>query len=272
MPDSSLPLQEKMTLTEDEQRHLTQLKSSSKFHIPTHVAIIMDGNGRWAKQRGLRRDQGHRYGAERLRQIVQAAGVLGIKYLTVYAFSTENWARPLTEVRAIMRLFNHFFEKYDAELRANDVRIRMLGEYESLPPEAQKTWNRAVESSRDRAGLGLNIAYNYGGRRELLRAAQKFAMAAREEPRLLESNEDESLRRFLYAPEVPDPDLLIRTSGEMRLSNFLLWELAYTEIYVTDSYWPDFDISELQLALEYYQSRDRRYGGLAEQSSEGVSP
>lgn len=264
--------QEKISLTEDERRHLTQLKSSSEFHIPNHVAIIMDGNGRWAKQHGLRRDQGHRYGAERLRQIVQAAGVLGMSNLTVYAFSTENWARPMTEIRAIMRLFNHFFEKYDAELRTNDVRIRMLGEYESLPPEAQKTWNRAVDSSRDRRGLGLNIAYNYGGRRELLRAAQMFALQTREEPDLLESNDDEVLRRFLYAPDVPDPDLLIRTSGEMRLSNFLLWELAYTEIYVTDSFWPDFDVSEFLLALEYYQSRDRRFGGLAEHSTEGVNP
>lgn len=266
------PLQENISLTEDERRHLVQLKSSSEFLVPQHVAIIMDGNGRWAKQHGLRRDQGHRYGAERLRQIVQAAGVLGISYLTVYAFSTENWARPLTEVRAIMRLFNHFFEKYDSELRANDVRIRMLGEYDSLPPEARKTWDRAVETSKDRQGLGLNIAYNYGGRRELLRAAQKFALTAEQEPQLLESNDDETLRRFLYAPEVPDPDLLIRTSGEMRLSNFLLWELAYTEIYVTDSYWPEFNVSELLLALEYFRNRDRRFGGLTEHSTEGVNP
>lgn len=267
MLNSSNPLQENLSLTEDEQQRLKLLKSSSEFHVPRHVAIIMDGNGRWAKQYGLRRDQGHRYGAERLRQIVQAAGVLGISYLTVYAFSTENWARPMTEVRAIMHLFNHFFEKYDEELRANDVRIRMLGEFDSLPREAKKTWQRAVESSADRQGLGLNVAYNYGGRRELLHAAQAFAMAAKEAPELLESNDDELLRRFLYAPEVPDPDLLIRTSGEMRLSNFLLWELAYTEIYVTDSYWPDFDVSELVQALEYYQSRDRRFGGLTSHSS-----
>lgn len=274
--------------TADSFRHMDQ--SQEQAQVPEHLAIILDGNGRWAKQRGLPRSAGHRQGAKNLKRIVAAAARSGIKYLTVYAFSTENWRRPKEEVEALMSLFLDFFRSYDAELAANDVRLRFLGELEQLPPKVFQTIQQAQNHSENRQGMQLLIAYNYGGRREILRACQLLTKeylqqqqqeqqsplpsenqaepmaeaTAAPNPLTLspEHWKEEDLVRHLYLPDVPDPDLLIRTAGELRLSNFLLWQLAYAEFYVTAKLWPDFDEKDLQQAIAAFQQRERRYGGL----------
>lgn len=254
----------RIDLAPEEREKLLAWKTGVGSDLPRHLAIIMDGNGRWAQARGLRRSEGHKVGAERMRYVVEAAGTLGLEHLTVYAFSTENWSRPYTEIQAIMKLFVYFFDKYIEELGEAGVRVRFLGEREGLPKEVQDVWTEADRSSRDRTGLSFNVAYNYGGRRELLRAAQGFARAAADQPELLTSDDEGLLRNFLYAPDIPDPELLIRTSGELRLSNFLLWQLAYTEFYTCPCYWPDFTVDDLLLALSSLRGRDRRFGGLSE--------
>lgn len=240
--------------------------------VPRHIAIIMDGNGRWAKQRSLPRHAGHRAGARRLHDITAAAARQGVRYLTVYAFSTENWSRPNDEVRALMKLFVEFFHLYDERLREADVRLRFMGDRSALPDDVQDTWTEAEAGSLARRGLQLIIAFNYGGRQELVHAARQLAREAvsgRLDPGRIT---EEDIARNLYLPDVPDPDLVIRTSGEKRLSNFLIWEAAYAEFYDTPVLWPDFDGSALHEAILAYQQRDRRFGALASDKMPQTTP
>jgi undecaprenyl diphosphate synthase len=228
----------------------------------THLAVIMDGNGRWARERGKRREFGHRQGAENLRELCILCIERQIQYVTVYAFSTENWRRPQAEVSALMRLFSHYFRKYAKEMEAEGIRLRFMGEREGLPAQVLATMDEAEASSRDRKALQLIIAFNYGGRRELVSASQAIARELAQGRLSPESIDEETLSRHLYLPDLPEPDLLIRTGGEYRLSNFLIWQTAYTELYIEDSLWPDFGAQELDKAIQDYQSRQRRFGSV----------
>ncbi len=232
--------------------------------LPQHLAIIMDGNGRWARRRGEARTAGHRAGLETARKIVEFVGrELGIKYLTLFAFSKENWRRPKEEVDSLMELLADFMEKNLDQLMENGVRLRVLGELDGLPLRVRRGLERALALSRENERLHLSLAINYGGRQEILRAVERLLQdfAAGTIP----SKIDEALfRRYLYTAELPDPDLLIRTSGEERISNFLLWQSAYAEFWVTKTLWPDFTPEELLQAVEAFQSRQRKFGGLGE--------
>lgn len=228
----------------------------------THLAVIMDGNGRWARDRGRRREFGHRKGAENLRQLCVLCRERQIRYVTVYAFSTENWRRPKGEVNSLMRLFSHYFRKYANEMEEEGIRLRFMGERDDLPADVQATMEYAEESSRVRTELQLIIAFNYGGRREIVAACQKAALDLAEGKMQAGDLTEEAFARRLYLADVPDPDLLIRTGGESRLSNFLLWQAAYTELYMEDCLWPDFGARELDRALMDYESRQRRFGGV----------
>lgn len=230
--------------------------------LPQHIAIIMDGNGRWAKKRGLPRSMGHRAGVEALRDIVKTCSNLGVKVLTLYAFSTENWRRPKDEVGVLMTLLTEYLRRELHELHENQVSIRTLGDISLLPLEAQKELEKSVVKTKNNPGLILNLALNYGGRAELTRAVKKIAGEAKQGKRLPEEINEELISSYLFTAGLPDPDLLIRTSGEMRLSNFMLWQLAYTEIVVLDQFWPDFNPKALLDAIREYQQRDRRFGGL----------
>ncbi|MGI6129158.1 MAG: isoprenyl transferase [bacterium] len=231
---------------------------------PDHVAIIMDGNGRWAKKRGLPRLYGHRAGLETVRRMVKAAPQYNIRYLTLYAFSTENWRRPPFEVEGLFALLQEYVNKETAELVKQNVQVRFLGERSNLPSSAIKVITCCEEQSASCNGLRLNIALNYGGRQEILQAVRQ--VAARVEAGQLKAADIEidDIENGLYTHGLPDPDLLIRTSGEQRLSNFLLWQLAYTEIYVTPLLWPDFSTKDLEAALSAYRRRERRFGGLTD--------
>ncbi|MDD2214184.1 MAG: isoprenyl transferase [Oscillospiraceae bacterium] len=241
--------------------------SQSALTIPEHIAIIMDGNGRWAKKHHLSRSLGHREGAERLHDITDACGRLGVRYLTVYTFSTENWKRPAAEVQTLMDLFVEFFHKYDSMLRQNDVRLRFMGDKTALPASVQQTWEEAEAESCHRQGLQLILAFNYGGRQEIIKAAQHLAQACCHQTLQPLQIDEQHFKAALFLPDVPDPDLLIRTSGELRLSNFLLWQAAYTEFWITDTLWPDFDETTLLEAIQAYSQRDRRYGAIETNSS-----
>jgi undecaprenyl diphosphate synthase len=237
-------------------------KLSDGFGAPRHVAIIMDGNGRWAAQRGLPRVEGHRRGVEALRRTVRAAGDLGIDYLTIFSFSSENWSRPASEVRELMALLRRFVRNDLAELHKSNVRVRVIGEREDLDPDIGRLLEEAEELTRGNTGLVLVVAFNYGGRQEIARAARRAAAevaAGRLEPQAIT---DQLLAGFLDAPDLPDPDLIIRTSGEQRLSNFLLWQAAYSELVFVPTYWPDFDRATLENAITEYRRRERRFGGL----------
>jgi undecaprenyl diphosphate synthase len=227
--------------------------------VPTHVAIIMDGNGRWALARGLPRLAGHRAGTENLRRIITACVELGIRYLTIYAFSTENWGRPREEVDGLMRILEDVIDRELAELNQEGVQLRHIGRLERLAPKIQKKVLDAIELTRGNDRLVLNVAFNYGGRDEIICAIQKILR----EGVAPEQVNDELVSHYLFTAGVPDPDLIIRTSGELRVSNFLIWQGAYSEWYVTSTYWPDFNKQEFQKALDTYASRDRRYGGLS---------
>lgn len=231
--------------------------------LPRHVAIIMDGNGRWARARGLPRVAGHREGVKAARETVRAAGRLGLEYLTLYAFSSENWTRPAAEVDFLMRLLESSVVEELSELVRNNVRLRVLGETATLTPGVRASVERAQDATEANTGLTLLIALNYGGRRELVRAVRAIAgRVARGELRP-EAIEEADIARALDTAGVPDPDLLIRTSGEFRLSNFLLWQVAYTELLVLPTPWPDFSPRDLYLAVADYQRRSRRFGGVA---------
>jgi undecaprenyl diphosphate synthase len=231
--------------------------------IPRHVAIIMDGNGRWAAARGLPRGEGHRRGVEALRKTVRAAGELGISYLTIFSFSSENWSRPAAEVSDLMGLLRLFIRHDLAELHRNQVRVRVIGERDDLTPDVRSLLEEAETLTRDNMQLTLVVAFNYGSRQELARAARRMAQevaAGTLDPAAIDA---EKLARHLDAPDVPDPDLVIRTSGELRLSNFLLWQSAYSELVFVPTYWPDFDRAALESAIAEFSRRERRFGGLA---------
>jgi undecaprenyl diphosphate synthase len=228
--------------------------------IPRHVAIIMDGNGRWALSRGLPRLAGHKAGTENLRRVIRASAEFGIKYLTIYAFSTENWGRPPEEVRGLMHILEDVIDRELSELDKEGVQLRHIGRLERLVPKLQKKVLEAVELTKKNDRLVLNVAFNYGGRDEIVQAIQRL-MKDGVGP---EKVTDELVSQYLYTAGVPDPDLIIRTSGELRVSNFLIWQAAYSEWYITETYWPDFDREEYRRALENYGKRDRRYGGVSE--------
>lgn len=224
-----------------------------------HVAIIMDGNGRWAERQGLPRLEGHRKGVEVVRVIVEEVGRLGIPFLTLYSFSTENWRRPLQEVQGLLSLFEEAVNRYGKDLKANNVCVRFLGRRDGLPEKLREAMNGLEKETAGNTGLTLNLALNYGGRDEILRAIRRFAESGRDWSTLTE----ETFRSFLDTGDQPDPDLLIRTGGEKRISNFLLWQIAYTELWFTDTLWPDFTISLLHQALEDFAQRRRKFGGLS---------
>ena len=230
--------------------------------IPRHIAIIMDGNGRWARQRGLDRICGHIQGVESVRKVVRAAADCGVEYLTIYAFSTENWGRPSREVEALMKLLCESTEKETPALLSEGIRMRFIGDTESLSADVQEAIRRSEKTTADNTGLTLQIAVNYSS--EITRMAQRVAAEAVRGGLKVEDITPEVISGHLVTAGVPDPDLLIRTSGERRLSNFLLWQLSYSELYFTDVYWPDFDEQEFARAIEDYQQRQRRYGLLTE--------
>lgn len=230
--------------------------------MPTHIAIIMDGNGRWAKKRALPRVAGHHEGMKTVRKITRLANDLGIKVLTVYAFSTENWKRPKLEVDFIMRLPEEFLGTYLPELIEQNVQVQMMGEDYTLPPHTKAAVERAIEATKHNTGLILNFALNYGSRAEITKAVQMIAKQVEEGAFSSSDITEEMIQQHLMTSTLPEPDLLIRTSGEVRLSNFMLWQLAYTEFWFTDTLWPDFDEGCLLEAVESYQKRNRRYGGL----------
>ncbi len=230
--------------------------------VPNHVAIIMDGNGRWAKARGLSRSKGHVAGVEGVRQAIRTCSDIGVKYLTIYAFSTENWNRPDDEVELLMELFAHTMAAEVEGLNEENVCIRLVGDMDALPTETRESFQEAIDKTAKNEGMNLVMAVNYGGRADIIQAVRSIAIDAAD-GKIDPQDIDEALvQGRLYTTDIPDPDLLIRTSGERRLSNFLLWQLAYSEIYVSDILWPDFDKFELVRAILDYQKRDRRFGNI----------
>jgi undecaprenyl diphosphate synthase len=240
-----------------------RLKQRGK--LPRHVAIIMDGNGRWAKQRGLPRVAGHREGVKAVRDVVEGCGELGIEVLTLYTFSTENWRRPKEEVSALMKLLLRTLQKELDDLIRNNVRLMAVGNLEHLPDEARKGILNGIDATQQNSGLILNLALNYGGREEIVAAVKQIAVKIDEKAMAPDEIDADTIGCYLYTAKLPDPDLMIRTSGELRLSNFLLWQLAYTEIYITDVLWPDFRRKDLFRAIDNYQQRERRFGKVSEQ-------
>jgi len=240
-----------MSVVLEDKNTITELK-----HIPNHVAIIMDGNGRWAKKRGMPRLIGHRQGVENIRPILNASVEFGIKYLTIYAFSTENWDRPLDEVRGLMTILEQTIQRETPELHKNGVRIRHLGRMDGLSPHLQKLIADAVALTAKNERLNLNVAFNYGGRAEIIDAVKRIVTDGIP----VEQISEELFTHYLYTGDTPDPDLVIRTAGEMRLSNYLIWQSAYAEYYSTPAYWPDFDKDELYRALVAFNQRERRFG------------
>lgn len=234
-----------------------------KGEIPRHVAIIMDGNGRWAKSRGKPRLYGHKAGAKAIREVIEVAPEIGVEYLTLYTFSTENWKRPKQEVSGLMRIFEEQLNKEIDELDQNGVRIRAIGRLDDIPASTRKAFRSAEERTKNNSRLNLNIALNYSGRAEIVDAVNAICKARSEGKEKLEIDE-EIFSRYMYTSNMPDPELLIRTSGELRVSNFLLWQIAYAEIWITDKYWPDFGKSDFIQAIADFQKRRRRFGGLDE--------
>ncbi len=235
--------------------------------MPQHVAIIMDGNGRWAHARGLPRSAGHRKGVEALRGAVRAAGEMGIEYLTIFSFSSENWSRPPAEVSFLLDLMRHFVRQDVAELHRENVRIKIIGERSDLAADIVALIEETEQRTRSNTGLTLIVAFNYGSRQEIAVAARELAIAVREGRVAPESITPELLGSYLATEGIPDPDLLIRTSGEQRLSNYLLWQCAYTEFVFVDEFWPDFNRETLQRAIAEYLTRERRFGGITAQSA-----
>ena len=233
----------------------------SAVTVPQHVAIIMDGNGRWARRRGLPRVAGHRAGAENLRRIINACVEFGIKILTIYAFSTENWDRPEREIRGLMKIFTRVLDQELAELHAQGVCLHHLGDLNGIEPELQQKVLDAIELTKDNDRLILNVAFNYGGRAEILHAVREMLADQISPDELTE----ELFSSYLFTKDLPDPDLVIRTSGELRISNFLIWQAAYAEYYATPAYWPDFGREDLYEALVAFSQRKRRFGGLPEE-------
>lgn len=233
-----------------------------KDNMPRHIAIIMDGNGRWAKRRKLPRTMGHKAGVETIRRVIKETHILGIKYLTLYAFSTENWKRPKDEVSALMKLLVEYLRSELQELNKNGVVIKILGDINMLPKDAQSEVKEAIEITKNNTGVVLNIAFNYGGRDEIIRAVKLVSNDVKSGKLSIEDIDEKTLEKYLYTNGTPDPDLIIRPSGEQRISNFLLWQCAYSEFWYSNVCWPDFKEEHLHEAIYDYQHRDRRYGGV----------
>jgi undecaprenyl diphosphate synthase len=241
----------------------TTLPATAGADVPRHVAIIMDGNGRWAAARGLPRVEGHRRGVEALRRTVRAAGELGIQCITIFSFSSENWSRPESEIRDLMGLLRRFIRNDLAELHQSGVRVRVIGERDNLDPGVRRLLEEAEDLTRENERLTLVVAFNYGARQEIAGAVKRMVedvAAGKLSPADINA---ETVSRFLDAPDLPDPDLIIRTSGEQRLSNFLLWQAAYSELVFVQTFWPDFDRATLESAIAEYSKRERRFGGLS---------
>jgi undecaprenyl diphosphate synthase len=230
--------------------------------LPAHVAIIMDGNGRWAKKRLLNRIKGHEKGSQAVRTVVQSCRKLGIRYLTLYAFSTENWKRPRSEVEALMSLLTRFLQSEKSELMENDIRLRVIGQIDRLPANVQDALNDTIAATRNGSSMDLILALSYGARAEIVQMVQKLGVMIQRGQLTPEAITADLVTDHLYTRDIPDPDLLIRTSGEMRISNFLLWQIAYAEIFVTPTLWPDFSKQELLQILSDYQHRERRFGAV----------
>jgi undecaprenyl diphosphate synthase len=239
---------------------------SGGYDMPRHVAIIMDGNGRWAAARGLPRVEGHRRGVEALRKTVRAAGDLGIAVLTIFSFSSENWSRPQSEIRDLLALLRRFIRNDLADLHKSNVRVRVIGEREDLPTDIRALLEEAEDLTKRNDGLMLVVAFNYGARQEITRAARRLAVEVRDGRLSADEITPELLARHLDEPNLPDPDVIIRTSGEQRLSNFLLWQAAYSELVFVPINWPDFDHAALESAIAEYRRRERRFGGLIVQT------
>ena len=233
---------------------------SEGLNVPQHVAIILDGNGRWAKKRHLPRNMGHAAGAKTVEQICEDAWDLGIKYLTVYAFSTENWNRPDDEVKALMKLLRNYLKNCEKRANDNDMRVRVIGDLSRLDEDIRDTILHLEEVTAKNGGLNFTIAINYGSRDEIIRAIKRISADGKDGKINIDDIDEKMFSSYLDTDDMPDPDLLIRTSGEERLSNYLLWQLAYTEFYFTDCLWPDFNKKELEKAIEIYSSRNRRFG------------
>ena len=241
------------------QERMLRVRSES---VPQHIAIIMDGNGRWAQKRALPRVAGHHEGMKNIRTITRCANKVGIRALTLYAFSTENWKRPRKEVEFLMRLPEEFLTSFLPELMELNIRVMMIGEISDLPMHTQNAVRNAMDTTANNTGMILNFALNYGSRREMVLSVQEIVNQVQNGTLSLEDISEETISNHLMTSNLPDPDLLIRTSGELRLSNFLLWQLAYSEFWFTDVHWPEFSEKDLLEAVESYQSRNRRYGGL----------
>lgn len=233
-------------------------------NIPKHIAIIMDGNGRWAKAQGKVRTFGHQRGAETLKTIVRAADAIGVKAISAYAFSTENWKRPITEVNFIMDLLSRYLTSEIQEFNENNVQVRFLGSREGLPPIVIEKMDNAIRETKNNTGIVLNLAINYGGQAEILQAVRKIAQEVQEGKLDVSVIDNQVFENHLYTAGLPAPDLLIRPGGDLRISNFLLWQIAYAEIWTTKTYWPDFTPDHLVEAILAYQGRERRFGGLVE--------
>jgi undecaprenyl diphosphate synthase len=236
--------------------HMTQ----SLKNLPRHVAVIMDGNGRWARERGLPHIEGHRRGAESVREIVRVSGELGIDYLTLYAFSTENWNRPKAEVTGLMRLLEFYLKQEIAELNKSNVRLTAIGRIHELPDSAQRQLEKSIDALKKNTGLTLVLALSYGARAEIVDAVRSVCREVKAGRLDVEGIDEKVISQHLYTRSIPDPDLLVRTSGEMRVSNFLLWQISYAEMYVTETLWPDFRKDAYMKALADYSGRDRRFG------------
>ena len=240
------------------------MTKQNRMRVPNHIAIILDGNGRWAKKRGMPRSYGHVKGCENLEDICEVAKELGVKYLTVYAFSTENWKRSKEEVDGLMKLFRNYLKKCIKISQKNNMRVKVIGDVSAFDPDIQESIAKLENFSKDFTELHFQIALNYGSRDEITRAVNRM-LEDQKAGKLETPVEEETISNYLDTAGIPDPDLMIRTSGELRLSNYLLWQLAYTEFYFTDVPWPDFKRDELVKAIEKYNERDRRYGGVKEE-------
>jgi len=235
----------------------------NELNVPNHIAIIMDGNGRWAKKKKMPRNYGHTQGSKAIEKICEEAYKIGVKYLTVYAFSTENWTRPKEEVDALMKLLQTYLSTSVKTSKKNNMRIRVIGDKVGLSEDIIKSINELEEASKNNTGLNFQVAINYGGRDEIIRAAKALFLDVKKNITAIDDIDESVFEQYLDTKGIPDPDLLIRTSGEQRLSNYLLWQLAYTEFYFPDLLWPDFNREELMKAIEYYSSRNRKFGGVS---------
>ena len=233
-------------------------------NIPRHVAIIMDGNGRWAKRQHLTRTQGHAEGIKRVEEIVAAAQKVGIKVLTLFTFSTENWRRPESEISILMNMLANVLQQKMKNLKDHNVKFQAIGREDNVPGAVLKTFQTAISETKNNTGLIVNMAFNYGSRQEIVDAVKKIAAAVEGGSLSVRDIDETTVSRFLYTKDMPDPDLLIRTSGEKRISNFLLWQLSYAELYFTEKFWPDFTTAEFEKAIADYQKRERRFGDLAQ--------